>query len=130
VLTVILLSCILFPAEPEYWRFNWSSITGVGFVPISTSNVIKHLAALEEIADANDGSRSVANGHSDSVDYVISQLELVNDSFIYWTQEVPVWVQVDTEEPHLRLEGVELSIDIEPRIGIQYNNVRRRSCAR
>jgi hypothetical protein len=69
----------------------------------SIDNVINHLKSLELIAKDYGGSRSVVDGHSASVDYVLSNLAHMNATFNITTQLVTCNVQVDEMPPLIEL---------------------------
>ncbi|KAI8907412.1 hypothetical protein EDD86DRAFT_192267 [Gorgonomyces haynaldii] len=99
-LTTLLLSVYFFPTELKQ-------------IDASTDNVIAHLQALEDIADAHGGTRSVAKG-SPTADYLVEQLQSLNDTFKIWKQPVPLLAQIDSEPPHVALIAKEHWI-MEPR---------------
>ncbi|KAJ3268947.1 hypothetical protein HDV01_002086 [Terramyces sp. JEL0728] len=85
----------------------------------STENVIHHLKNLEKLAGKHDNSRSVANGHAASVDYVVAALAQLNETFTYHIQEVSINVQVDSEPPLFLIKTSKTgNITFEPRIDV------------
>ncbi|KAI8901161.1 hypothetical protein BC833DRAFT_578679 [Globomyces pollinis-pini] len=85
----------------------------------STSNVVRHLQRLEEIAADHGDSRSVINGHGASVKYVVENLERWNSTFKVWTQAVPLNVQVDDEPPQLTIFPNKYSnLTLRPRLDV------------
>lgn len=86
----------------------------------SASKVVEYLKALEKIADENGGSRSIVNGHSKSVDFVLSELATMNSTFKYWTQELPVTVQVNDFIPEMTLhqKGEAIPLNFRTEFGV------------
>ena len=86
---------------------------------LSYMNVLNDLQNLEQIARGNGNSRAVAKGHSASVDYVISELNLLNSSLKWTTQDVVVGAQVDEIPPVVVLHHNNENITLAPRIDVQ-----------
>jgi hypothetical protein len=86
LLVVLLLTLLLFRSP---FHASYLSITSSNRLDEpSVDNVLELLANLDEIALDNSGSRSVANGHSASVDFVLGQLEHMNERYFLLTEPV------------------------------------------
>ncbi|UEM21326.1 M20/M25/M40 family metallo-hydrolase [Skermanella mucosa] len=77
---------------------------------VTSDNIMRHLAALQAIADENGGNRAAGTaGHEASVDYVAGQLREAGYQVRFETVEIPV-VQ-ETQPPQLMVakeSGLEL----------------------
>jgi hypothetical protein len=86
LLAVLLLTLILFRTNLDT---SYTSITSSNLLDEPcVNNVMKLLTNLEEIARDNGGSRSIVNGHSASVDFVLEKLEQMSERYLPITQPV------------------------------------------
>eukprot|EP01094_Clydonella_sp_ATCC50884_P025104 TRINITY_DN6473_c0_g1_i1.p1 TRINITY_DN6473_c0_g1~~TRINITY_DN6473_c0_g1_i1.p1 ORF type:complete len:510 (+),score=100.60 TRINITY_DN6473_c0_g1_i1:244-1773(+) len=69
---------------------------------ISSKNLMKHLRALQDVADANGGSRSVRTGYNDSLAYIEEQLEK-NTNYKIMVQEFQVAFTEQEQDPSLHM---------------------------
>ncbi|KAJ3301927.1 hypothetical protein HDV03_005548 [Kappamyces sp. JEL0829] len=84
----------------------------------SADRVLEDLKHLQQIALEHGSSRSVINGHKASVKYVVDEIGKLS-SWKVWTEDVPVKVQVDEEEPVLSLlAGKHVNRTFHPRLEV------------
>jgi Zn-dependent M28 family amino/carboxypeptidase len=62
---------------------------------ITADGIVRHLEALQEIADANDGNRAMAQpGYDESAQYVLDQLEAAGYGAFFQDFTVSMWHEV------------------------------------
>jgi len=79
----------------------------------SGERVFEHLKNLEDLASEHGDSRSPANGHNASLNYIQEQISFYPEIWHSWTEEVIVKIQINNEDPILNVVGFEMEFGFE-----------------
>jgi len=88
---------------------------------ITADGIVRHLEALQEIADENDGNRAMAQpGYDESAQYVLDQLEAAGYGASFQELTVSMWHEVDPtvfEQVSPQATTYVAEVDFSPMLG-------------